>query len=556
MSVSTLVAALLLATFLVLGVDGARRDTPTVDEFAHLPAGCAALRHGSLHLYATTPPLARMWMAAPVVLGQVAVPPPPAQPATEWQPWLYGSEFLSANREGYLRAYFLARLAVLVLALAGGVIVYAWARRLYGATAAVGAVFLYTFCPNLQAHGRLATVDVAFSTAALATFFCLDHYGRRPGRARLLVVGCMLGLALLTKFTAVLILPVVLVLLVGIAWSAGTGSRGGFRRVGVALGQASLRFAALGAVALVVVNLGYRMRDTLAPLGSFHWQSGIGRMLGGALPATLPVPLPRDFVAGFDTQNLVTERGEFGCYFRGAWSPRCGGIQTLAVLVLKLPVPMLALIVWTIASLRRRRRPLLDEALCWLFPITVLLAFGFFSALDLGIRYLLPILPFLYLAGARLLAGTRLFSIRGGVLAVCGVALVITTVRTHPHQLSYFNLLAGGSAAGHRWLIDSNLDWGQDLAAVRPYMEAHDLPFVYLLYFGHVEPEIYGIRYALPRTPPRPGTYVVSVNFVKGHEYVAPAHWRTVRVDGAPAWLRGATPVDRIGYSLWVYRVP
>jgi hypothetical protein len=133
---------------------------------------------------------------------------------------------------------------------------------------------------------------------------------------------------------------------------------------------------------------------------------------------------------------------------------------------------------------------------------------------------------------------------------------VITTARIHPHQLSYFNVMAGGPAEGHRWLIDSNLDWGQDLTAVRPYMEARGLPFVYLLYFGHVEPEIYGINYALPPTPPRPGTYVVSVNFVKGYEYVAPAHWRTVRAHGAPAWLRDAAPVDRIGYSLWVYRVP
>jgi hypothetical protein len=527
--------------FLALGVDGARRDTPTVDEFAHLPAGCAALRHGSFGLYATTPPLARMWMAAPLVIGDVAVPQPPASQATEWQPWIYGSAFLSANREGYLQAYFLARLAVLALAVAGGVILYAWAFRLYGATAAVGAVFLYTFCPNLQAHGRLATVDAAFTTAALATFFSVDHYRRRPGRLRLLVVGVMLGLAMLTKFTAVLMLPVLFVVLLGVTPGAG---------------RACLRLAALGTVALVVVNLGYGMRGTMAPLGSYQWESSIGRSVGATLPPTLPVPLPRDFVVGFDAQNRVTERGEFGCYFRGAWSPRCPRIAGLAVLLLKLPLPTLLLLLWTLASLAPRRGPFSDEALCWLFPVVVVLAFSLLSALDVAIRYLLPILPFLHLAVSRLLVGARLRSNRGAVLAVCGAALVVTTVRTHPHQLSYFNALAGGPDEGHRWLIGSNLDWGQDLAAVRPYMEAHGLPFVYLLYFGHVEPEIYGIRYALPPTPPRPGTYVVSVNFVKGHEYVAPAHWRTVRVHGAPGWLRGAAPVDRIGHSLWVYRVP
>jgi len=309
-------------------------------------------------------------------------------------------------------------------------------------------------------------------------------------------------------------------------------------------------------VALLVVNVGYGTHGTMEPLGSFHWQSAFGQSVAGLLPESLPVPLPRDFIAGFDMQKLVTERGEFGCYFRGAWSPRCPRIAALAVLGLKLPVPTLALLLWTLVSLTRRRGPLLDEALCWLFPVVLLLAFSLFNALDVAIRYLLPILPFVYLASSRLLAGTRVLSIRGGVLAACGAALVVTTARTHPHQLSYFNVLAGGPAEGHRWLIDSNLDWGQDLAAVRPYMETRGLPFVYLLYFGHVEPEIYGIRYALPPTPPRPGTYVVSVNFVKGYEYVAPDHWRTVRAYGAPAWLREAAPVDRIGYSLWVYRVP
>ena len=556
MKVSGSLAALLLAVFLLLGLDGARRDTPTVDEFAHLPAGCAALRHGSFHLYRTTPPLARMWMAAPLVLRDIVVPPPPALRPTEWEPWIYGSTFLRANRDRYLRDFFSARLSVLALAVAGGVIVYAWAFRLYGAAAAVGAVFLYTFCPNLQAHGHLATVDAAFTTAALATFFSLDHYRRCPGAVRLVVLGLTLGLALLTKFTAVLMLPVLFVLLVGVAIPAGTGATVRLRGAGTALRRASLRFAVLCVVALLVVNVGYGMHGTMEPLGSSHWQSAFGQSVAGLLPESLPVPLPRDFIAGFDMQKLVTERGEFGCYFRGAWSPRCPRIAALAVLGLKLPVPTLALLLWTLASLTRRRGPLLDEALCWLFPVVLLLAFSLFNALDVAIRYLLPILPFLYLASARLLAGTRALSIRGGVLAACGAALVVTTARTHPHQLSYFNVLAGGSAEGHRWLIDSNLDWGQDLAAVRPYMETRGLPFVYLLYFGHVEPEIYGIRYALPPTPPRPGTYVVSVNFVKGYEYVAPDHWRTVRAYGAPAWLRETAPVDRIGYSLWVYRVP
>jgi hypothetical protein len=118
-------------------------------------------------------------------------------------------------------------------------------------------------------------------------------------------------------------------------------------------------------------------------------------------------------------------------------------------------------------------------------------------------------------------------------------------------------VLAGGRDGAHRWFIDSNLDWGQDLYRVRPWMQAKGLDTIYLLYFGHVEPGLYDIAYALPPSSPRPGTYVVSVNFAKGYSYVAPDHGRVVAVrQGGPAWLRALTPVDRIGDSLWVYRVP
>ena len=142
------------------------------------------------------------------------------------------------------------------------------------------------------------------------------------------------------------------------------------------------------------------------------------------------------------------------------------------------------------------------------------------------------------------------------LVAAGAIGLVVTAARTHPHELSFFNSIAGGRARGHEWLIDSNLDWGQDLTEVPGYMRAHGLPFVYFLYFGHVEPTLLGISYALPPPRPEPGTYLVSVNFAKGYDYVAPDHGRMVRaIGGAPGWLKAREPVDRIGDSIWVYEV-
>jgi hypothetical protein len=175
------------------------------------------------------------------------------------------------------------------------------------------------------------------------------------------------------------------------------------------------------------------------------------------------------------------------------------------------------------------------------------------SRLHVGVRLLLPILPLLFVGASRAFALPRV-----RILAfVAAIAQVATGVLAHPHALAYFNPIAGGTARGHEWLLDSNLDWGQDLSEVPDYVRRHGLSTISLLYFGHVEPGLYGIDYRLPGGSPAPGTYVVSANFAMGEAYVAPDHGRTVSVPaGAPEWLRARKPNGRIGGSLWVYEVP
>lgn len=557
-----LVAGALVALFLGLGIDGARRDAPTVDEFAHLPAGAALLRHGSFDLYRNNPPLARAWMALPVVLVG-AVVPAPGEPTmgdprpSDWEPWLYGQQFMVANRERYLGYVFLARLAVLALATAGAVLLFAWARFRHGPWIACGALALYTLCPNLQAHGRLATTDAAFTAAVVGLFFALDRYAARPGAKRLLLCGAVLGLAMLTKFTTWLLLPAVwVVLAIASLPPVGDASR---RRLGRAIGVGTARTAAVVAIAVAVVNLGMAFHGSGRSLGGLGLQSHAGARLAGSLPGWLPVPLPLDYVAGFDEQLTDTERGEFRVYFHGQWWRRTPPTYHLAALVTKLPLATLALLLWGAAA---ALRPPWNArgVVVWLPPLLLFAALSGWNALPGGIRYLLPALPFLFLGAAAGLLGPivnpgrqRWRNVALGVLAV---GLALASLAAHPRQLAFFNRLAGGTEGGHRWLLDSNLDWGQDLSRVPAYLAFHGISKVYLLYFGHVEPELYGIDYALPPALPTPGTYVVSANFALGAEYAAPDHWTMGFVpQGAPAWLRARTPDDRIGASLWVYHV-
>jgi dolichyl-phosphate-mannose-protein mannosyltransferase len=563
MRASRLLAALLLGTYALLGALGAETDTPTVDEFAHLPSGCSILRHANFALYANNPPLARMLAAVPAVLGGASIPPAMSPGASGWEPWIYGQRFLVANRARYLHDFLLGRLVLLALATAGGALLYGWAELRHGCTAGVCALALYALDPNLQAHGRLATPDAACTTFLVATFFALDRWRRLPSHGRLALAGMAYGLALLSKFTALVALPPLALIFWGIAIERSVDERSLTRRAARQLGHAAARFTGFGLVALLVLNAGYAFQGTFSSLGSHVWTSHFCSAVAGLLPSGLPVPLPREFVAGFDAQKLVLERGEFGCYFGGRWWPRPPGAFYLAVLAFKLPLPAIGLLVWTAGAAlisARWRGSILDEAFCWLAPGAVIASMSLFSALSGGIRYILPALPFLYLAASRCAAGlerSRWSGLRAVALGTCGLWLAATTVRAYPEPLAYFNALAGGSENGHHWLIDSNLDWGQDLGRVPRYLQEHGLKSVGLLYFGHVEPELYGLRYTLPPPQPAPGTYVVSVNFAMGYDYLAPDHGRMVRcVGGAPAWLRERSPDDRIGASLWVYHVP
>ncbi len=542
-------AAAMLAVSVVLGAQAARRETPTVDEFAHLPAGLAALRHGDFAIYPQNPPLARLLMALPVALAGAATPPPLGREGRDWEPWIYGHRFLEINRDSYLRLFFLARLAVAMLSAAGGLLLFCWAHRRYGRAAALAALFLYLSCPNLAAHGRLATVDAIFTTFALAAFFALDRWRVSPRPWRLALAGASFDLALATKFTAVVLVPVIAALLIAAL----------LRRQGLYRGMLSAAGcgAVLGVVALLIVAAAYGFQVPLQPLGELSFASNAGRRLTAVLPAWLPLPLPRDFISGLDLQTLDVERGEFGAYFAGRWYDRSPALAIAALLVFKTPLATLLLLAAAAVSVLRRPRSWLEEAFVWLPPVSLIAVCALGSALNPAVRYLLPALPFLFLGISRLFEGFAPRSVKGALLVAGLAAVGLEAAAAYPRQLSYFNALAGGLAGGHHWFIDSNLDWGQDLAAVKPYLAARGQDFVYLLYFGHVEPDIYGIDYALPPPQLRPGLYVVSVNFAKGYTYLAPDHGRMVRATGgAPEWLRQRPPDDRIGESLWVYVVP
>lgn len=503
------------AAALALGVFGqglwlAERESLTWDEPGYIAAGYANLRFGDYRLNADHPPLMQKLTALPLLFLPVRAPDPGAERflAAPNPRASYGREFFFASGNDVRRLTRWARAPVLLLAAALVLCVFAWGRRLFGEGPALLAATLTALCPNLVAHGRLATEDLGCTTLMFASVWTLWRTLEAPTRRRALVCGLVTGLALLSKYTALLLAPIAALLLAA-SWRE-RGDRRTLRALGIAAG-----------VAFAVVGFGYGL-----------------------------LPRPDRYLAGiFRIYPDVDESYAF--YFWGHVSRSPRWYYGLASFALKTPLPTLALI--ALAGARALRSgDARERCLFLLLPPLVVFAASGFDATNPGVRRVLPAVPFLLLFAAQAVhrAPRPVVALAGALLLGSGLA----AVRAHPHHLSYLNAIAGGAQRGPYVLDESNVDWGQDLPALAAWQREHQRPdeTLSLYYFGSAEPAAYGVRatrFDLEQVEaPPPGLYAISAHYL--------AYFRKLALlAGADSdWLSRYRPLDRAG-AIWIYRI-
>ncbi len=222
---------------------------------------------------------------------------------------------------------------------------------------------------------------------------------------------------------------------------------------------------------------------------------------------------------------------------------------------------VLALLAAGLVIVARAWRRFLDTAVFLVLPVAVYLGVAMAQNLNIGTRHILPIYPFVIAIGAAAIASLHGRSRRTMVSVVAALAIldVVEVGRTWPHPLSFFNSFVGGPANGHNFLVDSNLDWGQDLKGLKLWMVAHDVDNINLAYFGSAAPEYYGIADTpLPGAPffdsdrvgsaRLPGYVAVSATILSG-AYGTDAEL----LFNEP--IRKITPLSTIGYSINIYQV-
>jgi len=508
-----LLPGLLLLMFFAQGSSSLVQKSVTVDEIVYITAGYQHLTTGEFDYNRTNPPLAKLVSALPLVFLDLRLPDVDGDPR-EWSEidqWRYGREFLYGNTVDADTILGLARLPILLLGVLLGLYVYSFTRREFGRVAALCALTLYAFSPNLIAHSRLATQDFlvsAFAFVAATTFW---RFTERPSLRLALLSGGAVALTAATKTTGVfLVLVLGLVLLIRVTADPNAVRWPTISRLSHLRSprlQQLLSVVVLAAIhgllTVLVLNAAYFFEGSGQPLTDYVSAERLAERLpsgvsGLAIPlASWPLPLPEGLV---DLLRFQSQRvsGGHQVYFHGRLSSTGWWYMMPAAFLMKTPIALqLAAIIGFWASWRKK--PFASSfALVAVSAVGVyLVGFSYLSSISVGLRYILPIYPFLCVLGgagvAVLLSSRKVWIVSVGALLLVWQAAAALFV--YPHYLAYFNEAVGGPANGYKYLVDSYLDWGQDLPGLKEYMDEQQLRSINLGYFGSGDPAHYGITY-------------------------------------------------------------
>jgi hypothetical protein len=550
---------LLLGVFAFQAIFSMVQKSPTWDETAHLPAGYSYLVKGDYRMNPEHPPLAKMLAGAPLLFLHLNG----AFDTEAWwtgNEWRYGWELLYHQANDASRIFLWGRLPMVCLALGLGLLIFLWARRIYGKAAGLLALFLYAFSPDFIAHGTLTNTDVPVSFFFVLSLFCFEWALQKTTFSRSILAGAALGLALLTKFSALLTIP-----------TLGMIAAARLRETPGKLRATALLFVLMLAAAYGVIWTGYGFRFSAVPGqdSASLWFPQQVNQVPGPLYGFLHNYrlLPQAFLEGFRYVGSTLQRE---CYLDGENNPGWGGATPGAVkrwpqyffitFFYKTPIPVLIILAVAVWFSIKSGRKLWNQEMPIVIGAILYFAFAVYSNMNIGNRLILPTVALLLVFASQAVNHLRLGNwFRPALIALVLLWHAAGTIGVFPNYLAYFNELAGGPGNGPRHLTDSNIDWGQDLILLKRYIDRHGIREVNLSYFGSADPRYYGIK---ARFLPGETTYPVDESelctAIRPGEYLA-ISVTNLKETYAPlpdfiAAVKERTPIAKIGYSIYLYR--
>ena len=538
-----------------------KRKSITIDEIAHIPAGYYHLVAGNYTLNNEHPPLVKVWAALPLLFLQPNEPPLAALDNVDFYTRTGDAfaNFWTANASEFEVISFWTRVPMVVLTLVLGWLIFVFTKDLANPRAGILAVALYSLEPTVLAHGRIVHTDLPAALAYLLFVFALYRYHRLLSFRSALVLGLVTGVALVTKFSLVIVGPIFAVAMG--AWILRAPSRG------INRGQIVRHALVAGLVALAVINLAYRFqRQPILP-GDVAW---VAAKTPGFAPAVmsgisaLSILFPTYFLFGLYNTVLHNHAGHasflLGQYSDTGWwyyFPVAFALKTtLAFLGLAL-----AALLWALWRLFVKH----DAKLLFVLgPIAVYIAVSLTSGINIGIRHFLPVYPLLFILAAllldRLLRVSKWRYLTGILVAVLIAMMGLETVRAYPDYVSYLNQLRGDQP-GWRLLSDSNVEWGDDVKAVAAYLHARgETRLSGAVSAGWLTFRFFGVDYfdiCPPRQkdPIRTNYVAIGASFLNGSTVPGSAELNGKERENFFAAYRERKPEAVFGTSIYLYRV-
>jgi hypothetical protein len=576
----------------VLAITSVWDDSIIFDEAPHIGAGYSYLIAHDMRINSEHPPLVKDLSAVPLLMLLDKSAFATKAWTADWnKQWEFGQQIIYHSGADAQLVTRVARIPMLLFFILSGILLFKWADERYGRIGGILALAVFAFSPTVMAHARFVTTDVAALFGVLyATYFYI-RFLKNPTWLNGFVAAVMFGIALLTKFSTVLLVPSLGLTVV--LWGFIQASSGIKNRISGALKQARIAVLIFAVGFIVVVWPAYYFNTYNYPPELEQYNTAkVTSALGNQYPANL-------VIWAFD-KPVLRAAGQYGLglfmvmqrvagggttFFLGDVAQSGGKKYFPLVYFMKEPLAWWGLIVIALAGMVfqiRKSALLMPRPNQWFrthfeeVAMSIWLAIYWFmsirSPLNIGVRHLLPTYPFaILLVSGQLIrigghlktVGLRQFRIFTAVITVLLGWYIFENINTWPYYLTYFNQLFGGPSGGYRYVVDSNLDWGQDLKRFGDWVIANDIKEIELDYFGMADSDYYipGRRLCLT-----PGKYRDAADFLARNEsngwiaVSASSFQGTTGMKDSPEpinylWLRKYTPVTTIGHSIFVWHI-
>lgn len=555
---------------------GAWQDSQTSDEAVHVAAGLSYWQTRDFRLNQEHPPLMKLLAALPLLARPAVRIDTRSSAWANRSQWTIGGNLMWAGAPQNLHTphlrMFIARLPMIGVWVALAIALFLIAGTRWGPWAGVVAMGMFIFDPNFLGHGHLATNDVFVSLMILLAVWATERMINQPSWPRAWMMGTLFALAEVTKFSAIFLAAVIPLLLLISVLSRQSRLTWGWLGKGLGAMALAWMFVTWMAYGFTVQRLiddpGFQrvinsaQEILLKPGGS-----------GGLVPRlahAVQTPAGKHFLATIDhipVPAFAYFRGLFSLASHDYWGhssfllghtsvkgwwyyfPVAMAVKTPIITILLFCAWLVFGVHRTVLAWRHRVRRLPTSVWIYGLPPIAYFAWSLTSHIDIGVRHIFPVYPFIFLAIGSIASqaiGRWKKPIQVG-LAAGVIGLALTAGFAWPHTLAYFNALAGGTKNGTNILLDSNFDWNQDIWRLRSYLDRHPYPEVHLALFGtipegRVFPEAYPVLQDQEiQSGIKPsGIVIVSAGILYDR-------------NGSLVWLRPYRPIAIVGSSIYVY---